>query len=219
LLHWLEDSYGQPHWPITGKWITAPNILHHQAPSAFTENSWLRSADVLLVIGAVIIGVAWLVGMLTWQFLLFVAIGVNANEIHKWNHLPRKKRGKLVVALQDARLLQSAKHHGKHHVGSKDTHYCVVTNVLNPVLDGVRAYEYHQYEVVEGIEHRARGPRVPRRQDFDHGKTDRGAAVLLDERHQSGTLMPRTGDEHAQTGQRAVRAASADISHRPQPLA
>ncbi len=140
LLHWLEDSYGHPHWPITGKWITAPNILHHQAPSAFTENSWLRSADVLLVIGAVIIGVAWLSGMLTWQVLLFVAIGVNANEIHKWNHLPRKKRGKLVVALQDARLLQTAKHHGKHHVGSKDTHYCVVTNVLNPVLEAVRLW-------------------------------------------------------------------------------
>ncbi len=76
--------------------------------------------------------------MLTWQFLLFVAIGANANEIHKWNHLPKKKRGRLVVALQDGRLLQTAKHHGKHHVGSKDTHYCVVTNVLNPVLDGVQ---------------------------------------------------------------------------------
>ncbi len=138
LLHWLEDSYGYPHWPITGEWITAPNILHHQSPSAFTENSWLRSATVLLVIGAVIVGVAWFVGMLTWQFLLFVAIGVNANEIHKWNHLPKKKRGRLVVALQDARLLQTAKHHGKHHVGSKDTHYCVVTNLLNPVLDGVQ---------------------------------------------------------------------------------
>ncbi len=22
LLHWLEDSYGHPHWPITGEWIT-----------------------------------------------------------------------------------------------------------------------------------------------------------------------------------------------------
>ncbi|MCH7794737.1 MAG: hypothetical protein IH900_06330 [Proteobacteria bacterium] len=147
LLHWLEDSYGQPHWPITGKWITAPNILHHQAPSAFTENSWLRSATVLLIIGAVIIGVAWLVGMLTWQFLLFVAIGVNANEIHKWNHLPKKKRGRLVVALQDARLLQSAKHHGKHHVGSKDTNYCVITNVLNPVLDAVQFWHRLEWTI------------------------------------------------------------------------
>ena len=137
LLHWLEDSYGHPDWPITGKWITAPDILHHHSPSAFTKNSWLRSAAVLLVIGAVIIGVAWLVGMLTWQFLLFVAIGANANEIHKWNHLPRKKRGMLVVVLQDACLLQTAKHHGKHHVGSKDTNYCVITNFMNPVLDVV----------------------------------------------------------------------------------
>jgi hypothetical protein len=39
LLHWLEDSYGQLDWPITGKWITEPNILHHRAPSAFTANS------------------------------------------------------------------------------------------------------------------------------------------------------------------------------------
>ncbi len=23
LLLWLEDSYGYPHWPITGEWILA----------------------------------------------------------------------------------------------------------------------------------------------------------------------------------------------------
>ena len=138
LLHWLEDSYGYPDWPITGKWVTAPNILHHQAPGAFTRNSWLRSATVILIMGAIVITGTWLVGMLTWQVLLFVAIGVNANEIHKWNHLPRKRRGPLVVALQNAGLLQSAKHHGKHHLAAKDTHYCVVTNLLNPVLDAVR---------------------------------------------------------------------------------
>ncbi len=137
LLHWLEDSYGHPHWPITGKWITAPNILHHQAPSAFTGNSWLHSAAVILVIGAVITGGAWLSGMLTWQILLFVAIGVNANEIHKWNHLPKSKRSKLVVALQKLRLLQTARHHGRHHAASKDTNYCVITNVVDPVLDAV----------------------------------------------------------------------------------
>ncbi len=43
-----------------------------------------------------------------------------------------------MAALQDAHLLQSAKHHGQHHVGSKDTHYCVVTNLVNPVLDKLR---------------------------------------------------------------------------------
>ncbi len=151
LLHWLEDSYGRPHWPITGKWITAPNMLHHRAPSAFTENSWLRSAAVLLVIGGVIVFGAWLIGMLTWQLLLFVAIGANANEIHKWNHLPRMRRGRLVVALQDARVLQTAKHHGKHHVGSKNTHYCVLTNLLNPLLDTVRFWRGLEWAVERSL--------------------------------------------------------------------
>ena len=151
LLHWLEDSYGQPHWPITGKWITGPDILHHHAPSAFVTNSWLRSAAVLLVIGAVVVSGAWLIGMLTWQVLLFVAIGVNANEIHKWNHLPRNRRGGLVVALQDARLLQTAKHHGKHHVGSKDSHYCVITNAMNPVLDAVQFWHRLEWAVERSL--------------------------------------------------------------------
>lgn len=93
VMHWLEDSYGNPEWPITGALITAPNILHHHCQSVFTKHSWLKSADVLIFMGAVIIGAAWVGGMLTWQVLLFVAIGVNANEIHKWNHLPKCKRG------------------------------------------------------------------------------------------------------------------------------
>jgi len=147
LFHWLEDSYGQLHWPITGKWITAPDILHHHTPGAFVGNSWLRSASVLLVIGAVIVFGAWLLGMLTWQVLLFVAIGVNANELHKWNHLPRKQRSRLVAALQDARLLQTAKHHGKHHGGAQDTHYCVITNFMNPVLDAVRFWHGLEWAV------------------------------------------------------------------------
>ncbi len=138
VLHWLEDSYGNPEWPLTGALITAPNILHHHHPTAFTKHSWLKSAEVILFLGIVVLGAAWVSGMLTWQVLLFVAIGVNANEIHKWNHLPKSKRSKLVVALQEFRLLQTPQHHGRHHAASKDTNYCVITNMVNPVLEAVR---------------------------------------------------------------------------------
>ena len=137
VLHWFEDSFGNPEWPITGALITAPNILHHHRPTAFTRNSWLKSAQVLIFLGAVIIAVAWICGVLNWQVLMFVAIGVNANEIHKWNHLPKSKRSKLVVALQKLRLLQTPQHHGRHHAGAKDTYYCVITNMVNPVLEAV----------------------------------------------------------------------------------
>jgi len=134
LLHWLEDSYGRPHWPLIGQLITIPNILHHHRPAYFTRQTWLKSAQVLLGIGAAILAASWLMGCLTWQVGLFVAIGVNANELHKWNHLPRRKRPAPVVLLQRLRILQTPAHHARHHAGSKDTHYCVITNLVNPVL-------------------------------------------------------------------------------------
>ena len=28
LFHWLEDAYGREDWPITGRLVTKPNILH-----------------------------------------------------------------------------------------------------------------------------------------------------------------------------------------------
>ncbi len=146
-LHWLEDSYGNPDWRIIGALITTPNILHHQRPAAFTKHSWLKSADVLIFLGAVIIVAAWASGMLTWQVLLLVAIGVNGNEIHKWNHLPKNKRSQFVVALQKLRLLQTSEHHAKHHALSKDTNYCVITNVMNPVLDAVQFWRRLEWTI------------------------------------------------------------------------
>jgi len=138
LLHWLEDSYGRPNWPVTGRWITRPNMLHHKNPRAFTQNHWLHSAKVLLVLGAALVVAAWAIGALTWQLLLFVAIGVNANEVHKWNHLPKGRRPKLFRLFQAVAVLQTARHHGGHHSNAKDTRYCVITNYLNPLLDSVR---------------------------------------------------------------------------------
>lgn len=135
LLHWLEDNYGEPEWPIVGPWIIGPNRLHHKDPFAFTRNSWLRSASALIVIGAVILIVCWYTDTLSWQVLLFVAIGVNANEIHKWSHLPKDKRMTIVLLLQDVGILQSARHHAKHHRAPHDSRYCLVTNALNPILD------------------------------------------------------------------------------------
>jgi hypothetical protein len=29
LFHWLEDAYGNEKWPIIGRLVTKPNILHH----------------------------------------------------------------------------------------------------------------------------------------------------------------------------------------------
>lgn len=151
LFHWFEDSYGNPEFPVTGKWITRPNNLHHLNPNAFTTNTWLHSAAVLLIIGAGVVVAAWAIGMLSWQLLVFVAIGVNANEIHKWNHQPQKKRHTVVVWLQSAGMLQTAKHHGRHHSGTKDCHYCVITNVVNPPLETIHFWRGLEWLIAQAF--------------------------------------------------------------------
>jgi hypothetical protein len=133
--HWLEDSYGRVELPVIGALITGPNNLHHQDPTAFTANSWVYSARVLLVVAGVIIAGAWALDMLTWQVLLFVAIGVNANEYHKWTHMPVVRKHPLVRYLQKLRVVQTPQHHARHHQGTRNSHYCVVTNLINPVVD------------------------------------------------------------------------------------
>ena len=140
--HWLEDAYGREHWPITGKLITKPNIVHHHQPAYFTRYSWLRSAQVLLVMGAVVLSAAWLLGALSWEVMLVVAIGVNANEMHKWAHRTRRENGNVISLLQDMGILQSRHHHAQHHRAQKNTYYCVATNYLNPVLEAMNLWPF-----------------------------------------------------------------------------
>lgn len=135
--HWLEDAYGNEDWPIIGELVTKPNILHHHDPRYFTHYSWLYSARILLGMGAVILTVAYALGQLNWLVILFVLIGINANEIHKWAHRTPRENGKLITALQRSGLLQSPRHHGVHHRDPKNSHYCVITNYLNPVLERI----------------------------------------------------------------------------------
>ena len=135
LLHWLEDAYGREDFPITGRLFTKPNMLHHQNPRAFVRNSWWRSSWDLLCISAAIVFIAWLFGCLTWHVWLFAALGTNANQIHKWAHRSQQENGWLISFLQYCRILQSPRHHAHHHSDPKNSHYCVLTDFLNPVLD------------------------------------------------------------------------------------
>src|SRR5437879_6333673 len=91
--HWLEDAYGKEDWPVTGRLITKPNIVHHHDPRFFTRHSWLHSSWLLLCICLVILLIAWLCDVLTCDVWLFVALGANANQIHKWAHRTTAENG------------------------------------------------------------------------------------------------------------------------------
>ncbi len=137
VFHWLEDAYGKPTWPIVGRHVTKPNILHHYVPRAFVTNSWFLSSRLLLAICTAIVAVTLALGVFNWMVALAMVLGVNANQVHKWSHRSRRENGPVVALLQRLRLVQSPAHHQRHHQQGKDSNYCVLTDFLNPVLDGL----------------------------------------------------------------------------------
>jgi len=118
------------------------------------------------VIGVVILATAYLTDRLNWMVLLFVLIGINANEIHKWAHRSRSENGKLISALQQTGLLQSAAHHGVHHRDPKKSHYCVITNYLNPVLERIQLWSALERMIFHLLKVQRRPDHSVRQMDF-----------------------------------------------------
>jgi ubiquitin-conjugating enzyme E2 variant len=137
-VHWVEDSYGRPSMPFVGRRITKPNLRHHFRPRAFVTNSWYASAELLLFSCLAALIAAWLLGRLSPMVVLAAALGVNANQVHKWSHRTAAENGPFIVMAQRLRLIQSPDHHQRHHAHGKDSHYCVLTDLLNPILDRCR---------------------------------------------------------------------------------
>jgi ubiquitin-conjugating enzyme E2 variant len=135
VVHWAEDAYFTEATPVLGPLVIKPNIVHHHFPRHFTKLSWWESCWQPLLLGLVALAVAWPLGWLSWQLVLFVAVSVNANHVHKLSHRTRAENGRLVSCLQDWRILQTPRHHGLHHADPKNTHYCPITNAVNPVLE------------------------------------------------------------------------------------
>ncbi len=141
LFHWLEDAYGREDWPITGWLVTKPNILHHHNPRYFTRHGWFHSSWLLLCFALLLLLAAWMWGILTWRVWFFVVLGANANQIHKWAHRSPVENGPVITFLQRIRLLQAPRHHAHHHSDPKNSHYCVLTDFLNPILDSIRLWD------------------------------------------------------------------------------
>ncbi len=137
LIHWAEDAYFTEDTPVIGRLFIRANIVHHHHPRFFTRLTWWQSSWDLVLVGAVVLLVAWPLGLLSWQLGLFVALSANANEIHKWSHRTRKENGRLISALQDWHILQTPRHHGLHHADPKNTYYCPIFNFVNPVLERI----------------------------------------------------------------------------------
>ncbi|MDF2447038.1 MAG: hypothetical protein K0S46_2274 [Moraxellaceae bacterium] len=165
LVHWLEDAYARPGMRLVGR-IAEENLLHHARPRAFLEKSWWESSQDLVLLGLMVVLAALLTDTLNGWLLLFVVITVNANQVHKWAHRGPRENPALVARLQQWRILQTPREHARHHRGRKDSHYCVLTNVLNPVLESL-----HFWTTLEACVETVAG--VKRRCDIEHAITGR----------------------------------------------
>ena len=158
LAHWIEDCYFSPETPLLGHTILK-NVEHHRDPLLFVNNAWhvtIRSSFVSAVFLGLVLAAF---GLLNPIWVAALTISVFANQVHKWAHMPALDVPRFVRMLQRTGVLQAAAHHLQHHGGSRDTHYCVVTNLLNPLLDRIyfwRALEF----VIQGAFGRKRRPDV-----------------------------------------------------------
>jgi ubiquitin-conjugating enzyme E2 variant len=141
MVHWFEDAYVREDTPLIGPLLGRPNVIHHHFPRHMTRNNWWQSSYDLVLFNVCLLVTCWLIHTLTWQVWLFAILTTNANEMHKWTHRNRKENGPVISLLHDLHILQTPKHHLIHHKDPKNSHYCTMTNVLNPVLDAIHFWE------------------------------------------------------------------------------
>ena len=102
LIHWFEDRYGNPKWPVLGHTIRA-NQEHHFKPRAFLAGSFLSRNKEVFVLGALFLAGFWATGTLNLFTGSAVLFGVFANEFHRAAHRSPGSQGARREAARDRR--------------------------------------------------------------------------------------------------------------------
>ena len=135
--HWLEDTYCWEDFPIPfiRNFICEPNIEHHHNPQSLDGSDFWSRNHFQLLLGCVgYMAVAFVIGGSYFWFMTMFFMSF-ANEVHFWNHQGRLTGWRKF--LRDTTLIQTMKMHSLHHKHVIDN-YCVITNWVNPILDGIR---------------------------------------------------------------------------------
>lgn len=137
LVHWWEDAYAQAEWPVLGPLVAEPNLLHHRDPRAMTRLPWWKNVDVPVAAGGIALGVLAAFHALSWPLVLAILLAAFTNLVHRWAHQSPAENGRVISWMQEKGLIQSRAQHALHHRWPRKTHYCPLTNALNPVLERV----------------------------------------------------------------------------------
>lgn len=137
VLHWAEDTLGRQDTPVWGTLFVKPNILHHDQPAAMLKASWLRSNGLTFSIAAIVVCLVWISFGMSWQLLLLGVFGGMNQQVHRFAHARRQDLPKAVILLQRLRIFQDARHHWVHHRKPNNRYFCVMTPLMNPLLEKI----------------------------------------------------------------------------------
>ena len=70
IIHWWEDTYGNPDWPIIGKYVVEPNLVHHKQPTKLLEGSYWNRIDTSFFAVVLLGAVLWFLGLHSWQMIV-----------------------------------------------------------------------------------------------------------------------------------------------------
>lgn len=129
LFHWWEDRYGDPAWPILGKFIVQPNIEHHRYPTNTCRRSyWYRNGAAIYACVPIAAACFYFEQPLFGLAWLFFS---QAQELHSWAH---QRMNPFVRFFQQTGFFCSPAHHAVHHKRPYTQRYCVLSNWLNEPL-------------------------------------------------------------------------------------
>ena len=109
---------------------------------AETGNFFTRSISSA-IIALIVVGIFALLNALTWQVILVACLATCGNQVHSWSHGNNKSR--IIKFLQKHKIIQTPRHHMKHHVPPFDRDYCVMTNLVNPILEKIHFWRFLEF--------------------------------------------------------------------------
>ena len=140
VVHWSADSYGHARMPIFGGSVRTFRE-HHADPLDITRHDAIETnGDVFIFSSPVhFLLLCSVQNPLVLALIFGVFSGSYCNsQIHKW--APSERPPRWLRALQRSRLLLSPEHHRQLHQGAHESHYCITTGWMNPILDRVRFF-------------------------------------------------------------------------------
>ena len=140
-VHWLGDTFGEPHWPVLGSSFIRPFREHHTDPTGICRHDFIEiNGNSCIWMLFYIVPVYFLLPSTgAWAFFclsfsLFFTWGIFfTNQFHKWAHLHHPPTW--IATLQRFSLILSPRNHNVHHSAPYKTYYCITNGWMNPVLD------------------------------------------------------------------------------------